>query len=72
MSFSLHYVRKHPAELAGPVILVFGRSGGGRGLTRRSVRPKIVWEGTVRLAVLPASGWQPWQAKYSTVKRIRG
>lgn len=36
-------VRKHPAELAGPLILVFGGLVAAGELTRRSVRPKIVW-----------------------------
>ena len=36
-------VRKHPAELAGPLILVSGGLVAAGELTRRSVRPKIVW-----------------------------
>jgi uncharacterized membrane protein YdbT with pleckstrin-like domain len=36
-------VRIHPAELAGPLILVSGGLVAAGELTRRSVRPKIVW-----------------------------
>jgi uncharacterized membrane protein YdbT with pleckstrin-like domain len=36
-------VRIHPATLAGPLILVFGGLVAAGELTRRSVRPKVVW-----------------------------
>ena len=45
-------VRKYPAELAGPLILVFGGLVAAGELTRRSVRPKIVWGASLIIPIM--------------------
>jgi uncharacterized membrane protein YdbT with pleckstrin-like domain len=64
-------VRKHPAELAGPLILVFGGLVAAGELTRRSVRPKIVWG--AYLSALPYLLQQvaAWRATYFAVTDMR-
>lgn len=64
-------VRKHPAELAGPLILVFGGLVAAGELTRRSVRPKIVWGGYLSVLLYFLQRVAAWQATYFTVTDMR-
>ncbi len=64
-------VRKHPAELAGPLILVFGGLVAAGELTRRSVRPKIVWGGYLSVLLYFLQRVAAWQATYFTVTDTR-
>ena len=64
-------VLQHPAELAGPLILVAGGLVAARlGPTRRSVRPKIVCR---YLSVLrhPLERVAAWRATYFAVTEVR-
>jgi len=60
-------VRKHPAELAGPLILVSGGLVAAGELTRRSVRPKIVWGAYLSVLLYFLQRVAAWQATYFTV-----
>ena len=64
-------VRKHPAELAGPLILVSGGLAAAGELTRRSVRPKIVWGGYLSVLLYFLQRVAAWQATYFTVTDMR-
>ena len=64
-------VRKHPAELAGPLILVFGGLVAAGELTRRSVRPKIVWGGYLSVLLYSLERVAAWQATYFAVTDLR-
>ena len=64
-------VRKHPAELAGPLTLVFGGLVAAGELTRRSVRPKIVWGGYLSVLLYFLQRVAAWQATYFTVTDMR-
>ena len=69
--FSCITVRKHPAELAGPLVLVFGGLVAAGELTRRSVRPKIVWGGYLSVLLYFLQRVAAWQATYFTVTDSR-
>ena len=60
-------VRKHPAELAGPLILVSGGLLAAGELTRRSVRPKIVWGAYLPVLLYFLQRVAARQATYFTV-----
>ena len=60
-------VRKHPAELAGPLILVSGGLVAAGELTRRSVRPKIVWGAYLSVLLYFLQRLAARQATYFTV-----
>jgi uncharacterized membrane protein YdbT with pleckstrin-like domain len=60
-------VRLHPAELAGPLILVSGGLVAAGELTRRSVRPKIVWGAYLSVLLYFLQRVAAWQATYFTV-----
>ena len=64
-------VRKHPAELAGPLILVFGGLVAAGELTRRSVRPKIVWGGYLSVLLYSLQRAAAWRAGYFAVTEVR-
>jgi uncharacterized membrane protein YdbT with pleckstrin-like domain len=64
-------VRKHPAELAGPLILVSGGLVAAGELTRRSVRPKIVWGAYLPVLLDFLQRVAAWQATYFTVTDMR-
>ena len=64
-------VRKHPAELAGPLILVSGGLLAAGELTRRSVRPKIVWGAYLPVLLYFLQRVAAWQATYFTVTDMR-
>jgi uncharacterized membrane protein YdbT with pleckstrin-like domain len=64
-------VRKHPAELAGPFILVCGGLVAAGELTRRSVRPKIVWGAYLPVLLYFLRRAAAWQATYFTVTDMR-
>jgi len=64
-------VRKHPAELAGPLILVVGGLAAAGELTRRSVRPKIVWGAYLSVLLYSLQRVAAWQATYFTVTDTR-
>ena len=64
-------VRKHPAELAGPLILVSGGLVAAGELTRRSVRPKIVWGAYLPVLLYFLQRVAAWQATYFTVTDMR-
>ena len=64
-------VRKHPAELARPLILVFGGLVAAGELTRRSVRPKIVWGAYLPVLLYFLQRVAAWQATYFTVTDMR-
>ena len=64
-------VRKHPAELAGPLILVVGGLVAAGELTRRSVRPKIVWGGYLSVLLYSLERVAAWQATYFAVTDVR-
>ena len=64
-------VRKHPAELAGPLILVVGGLVAAGELTRRSVRPKIVWGGYLSVLLYFLQRVAAWQGTYFTVTDTR-
>ena len=64
-------VRKHPAELAGPLILAVGGLVAAGELTRRSVRPKIVWGGYLSVLLYFLQRVAAWQATYFTVTDSR-
>jgi uncharacterized membrane protein YdbT with pleckstrin-like domain len=64
-------VRKHPAELAGPLILVFGGLVAAGELTRRSVRPKIVWGAYLSVLLCFLQRVAAWQATYFAVTDVR-
>src|ERR1700730_12639781 len=63
-------VRKHPAELAGPIILVFGGLVAAGGLTRRSARTKGVWGGSLSILLYFLQLVAAWQAAYFTVTHM--
>ena len=60
-------VRIHPAKLAGPLILVFGGLVAVGELTRRSVRPKIVWGAYLPVLLYFLQRVAARQATYFTV-----
>jgi uncharacterized membrane protein YdbT with pleckstrin-like domain len=64
-------VRKHPAELAGPLVLVFGGLVAAGELTRRSVRPKVVWGAYLSVLLYFLQRVAAWQATYFTVTDMR-
>jgi uncharacterized membrane protein YdbT with pleckstrin-like domain len=64
-------VRKHPAELAGPLILVVGGLVAAGELTRRSVRPKVVWGGYLSVLLYSLQRAAAWQATYFAVTEVR-
>jgi uncharacterized membrane protein YdbT with pleckstrin-like domain len=64
-------VRKHPAELAGPLILVSGGLVAAGELTRRSVRPKIVWGAYLPVLLYFLQRVAAWQATSFTVTDSR-
>jgi uncharacterized membrane protein YdbT with pleckstrin-like domain len=64
-------VRKHPAELAGPLILVVGGLVAAGELTRRSVRPKVVWGGYLSVLLYSLQRVAAWQATYFAVTEVR-
>jgi uncharacterized membrane protein YdbT with pleckstrin-like domain len=64
-------VRKHPAELAGPLILAFGGLVAAGELTRRSVRPKVVWGAYLSVLLYSLQRAATWQATYFTVTEMR-
>jgi uncharacterized membrane protein YdbT with pleckstrin-like domain len=64
-------VRKHPAELAGPLILAVGGLVAAGELTRRSVRPKIVWGGYLSVLLYSLERVAAWQATYFAVTQER-
>ena len=60
-------VRIHPATLAGPLILVSGGLVAAGELTRRSVRPKIVWGAYLGVLLYFLQRVAARQATYFTV-----
>src|SRR5215472_1978111 len=60
-------VRIHPATLAGPLILAFGGLVAAGELTRRSVRPKIVWGAYLSVLLYFVQRVAAQQARYFTV-----
>jgi uncharacterized membrane protein YdbT with pleckstrin-like domain len=60
-------VRIHPATLAGPLILAFGGLVAAGELTRRSVRPKIVWGAYLSVLLYFLQRVAARQATYFTV-----
>jgi uncharacterized membrane protein YdbT with pleckstrin-like domain len=64
-------VRKHPAELAGPLILVSGGLVAAGELTRRSVRSKIVWGAYLSVLLYFLQRVAAWKATYFTVTDMR-
>jgi uncharacterized membrane protein YdbT with pleckstrin-like domain len=64
-------VRKHPAELAGPLVLVVGGLVAAGELTRRSVRPKVVWGGYLSVLLYFLQRAAAWQATYFAVTEVR-
>jgi uncharacterized membrane protein YdbT with pleckstrin-like domain len=64
-------VRKHPAELAGPLILAVGGLVAAGELTRRSVRPKIVWGGYLSVLLYSLERMAAWQGTYFAVTEAR-
>ena len=64
-------VRKHPAELAGPRILVAGGLVAAGELTRRSVRPKVVWGGYLSVLLYSLERVAAWRATYFAVTEVR-
>lgn len=64
-------VRKHPAELAGPLILVVGGLVAAGELTRRSVRPKVVWGGYLSVLLYSLERVAAWRATYFAVTEAR-
>jgi uncharacterized membrane protein YdbT with pleckstrin-like domain len=60
-------VRIHPATLAGPLILVSGGLVAAGELTRRSVRPKIVWGAYLSVLLYFLQRVAARQATYFTV-----
>jgi len=64
-------VRKHPAELAGPLILVFGGLVAAGELTRRSVRPKVVWGAYLSVLLYSLQRVAAWQGTYFAVTDVR-
>jgi membrane protein YdbS with pleckstrin-like domain len=64
-------VRKHPAELAGPLILACGGLLAAGELTRRSVRPKVVRGAYLSVLLYFLQRVGAWQATYFTVTEMR-
>lgn len=64
-------VRQHPAKLAGPLILVFGGLVAAGELTRRSVRPKVVWGAYLPVLLYFLQRVGAWQATYFAVTDMR-
>jgi len=64
-------VRIHPATLAGPLILVSGGLVAAGELTRRSVRPKIVWGAYLPVLLYFLQRVAAWQGTYFTVTDMR-
>jgi uncharacterized membrane protein YdbT with pleckstrin-like domain len=64
-------VRKHPAELAGPLVLVVGGLVAAGELTRRSVRPKVVWGAYLSVLLYFLQRAAAWQATYFAVTDVR-
>ncbi len=64
-------VRIHPATLAGPLILVSGGLVAAGELTRRSVRPKIVWGAYLPVLLYFLQRVAARQATYFTVTDSR-
>ena len=64
-------VRIHPATLAGPLILVSGGLVAAGELTRRSVRPKIVWGAYLSVLLYFLQRVAARQATYFTVTDMR-
>jgi len=61
----------HPAALARPLILVSGGLVAAGELTRRSVRPKIVWGAYLPVLLYFLQRVAAWQATYFTVTDMR-
>jgi uncharacterized membrane protein YdbT with pleckstrin-like domain len=64
-------VRKHPAELAGPLVLVLGGLVTAGELTRRSVRPKVVWGAYLSVLLYFLQRVAAWQGTYFAVTETR-
>jgi uncharacterized membrane protein YdbT with pleckstrin-like domain len=64
-------VRIHPATLAGPLILVFGGLVAAGELTRRSVRPKVVWGAYLSVVLYFLQRVAARQGTYFTVTDMR-
>jgi len=64
-------VRKHPAELAGPLVLVVGGLVAAGELTRRSVRPKAVWGAYLSVLLYFLERTAAWQGTYFAVTETR-
>jgi uncharacterized membrane protein YdbT with pleckstrin-like domain len=64
-------VRKHPAELAGPLVLVLGGLVTAGELTRRSVRPKVVWGAYLSVLLYFLQRAAAWQGTYFAVTEAR-
>ena len=68
-------VRKHPAVLARPLILVSGLVSGGlvaaRKVTSCSVRPEIVWGASLPVLLYFLQRVAAWRATYFTVTDMR-
>jgi uncharacterized membrane protein YdbT with pleckstrin-like domain len=64
-------VRKHPAELAGSLVLVFSGLVAAGELTRRSVRPKAVWGAYLSVVLYFLQRVAAWQGTYFTVTDTR-
>jgi uncharacterized membrane protein YdbT with pleckstrin-like domain len=68
---SVFTVRIHPAALAGPLILVCGGLVAAGELTRRSVRPKIVWGAYLSVLLYFLQRVAARQATYFAVTDMR-
>jgi len=64
-------VRKHPAELAGPLILASGALVAVEELARRSARPKVVWGASLPVLLYLLERVAAWQGTYFTVTDMR-
>src|SRR6516165_4747905 len=64
-------VRQHPAVLAGPLILALGGLVAAGELTRRSVRPKVVWGAYLSVLLYSLQRAADWRASYFTVTNMR-
>ena len=67
----MHCGPQASAELAGPLILVVGGLVAAGELTRRSVRPKIVWGGYLSVLLYSLERVAAWQATYFAVTEVR-
>jgi Bacterial PH domain len=60
-------VRRHPAALAGPLVLAGGALAAARKLAGRSPRPEIVWGAYLLLPLYVLRRLAAWPASYLTV-----